>query len=539
MSDMVGTRLLHTMGRAVASFTSKLNLILDTKSKRVGITVAIVMTLIHIIRDRVFKPPKNLRHIPYFGYYSVFKSLYKGESLFDRGYRVNLPLLNSGNSIGVYLEPGRGGWEVHISDPEDVKKVLLKHEIFPKLNFSVGNEATLVSKFVGKKNMVLLSGHEWKSQRMVINPAFRRSLPVNLFGRVTEELFLTMENMNKTVDISDLLMRWTLEAIGRAGFDFNFNSLSNMENNEWVDIYNDVSIGIRDRKFFLFPSLEKYFLWLFADRQRLHKRLDKFLDKLDEVIKNKRKLLNQGNVHNSNLQENEKDLLTLMIESEFRGEGALSNEEIKNNLCLFFIAGHDTTASALSSIFYNLAKHPEMQEKAREEAISILGDEPVNVIPTIEDTKKMVYINRVMKETLRLQNPVPRVIARKVTEDTVLTNGTSIPKGSLLTINIFNLHHKDELWKDSSKFNPDRFAENEEATRGAGEGLAWAPFGDGSRKCIGMNFSLNEQRVLLSMMLRKFTWSIPENSIHKDGLVTGGFPIVSPHELDMTFHKRY
>lgn len=144
-----------------------------------------------------------------------------------------------------------------------------------------------------------------------------------------------------------------------------------------------------------------------------------------------------------------------------------------------------------------------MQEKAREEAISILGDEPVNVIPTIEDTKKMVYINRVMKETLRLQNPVPRVIARKVTEDTVLTNGTSIPKGSLLTINIFNLHHKDELWKDSSKFNPDRFAENEEATRGAGEGLAWAPFGDGSRKCIGMNFSLNEQRVLLSMM-RKF-----------------------------------
>lgn len=102
-----------------------------------------------------------------------------------------------------------------------------------------------------------------------------------------------------------------------------------MENNEWVDIYNDVSIGIRDRKFFLFPSLEKYFLWLFPDRQRLHKRLDKFLDKLDEVIKNKRKLLNQGNVHNSNLQENEKDLLTLMIESEFRGEGALSNEEIK------------------------------------------------------------------------------------------------------------------------------------------------------------------------------------------------------------------
>lgn len=117
----------------------------------------------------------------------------------------------------------------------------------------------------------------------------------------------------------------------------------------------------------------------------------------------------------------------------------------------------------------------------------------------------MTYINQIMKETLRLNDPAPRVVPRKVTEDTVLS-GTFIPKGSMVTVNIYNVHHVDKIWKDSAKFNPDRFAEDGEANRDAGEGMTWLPFGNGARQCLGMNFSLNEQRVLLSM-LRKLWFS--------------------------------
>lgn len=87
------------------------------------------------------------------------------------------------------------------------------------------------------------------------------------------------------------------------------------------------------------------------------------------------------------------------------------------------------------------------------------------------------------------------------TEDTELS-GTFIPKGTLLNIEIFNVHHTEKYWKNSKEFNPDRFVENGEGIRGSGEGWSWIPFGNGARQCIGMKFSLNEQRVMLSMLCK-------------------------------------
>jgi cytochrome P450 len=103
---------------------------------------------------------------------------------------------------------------------------------------------------------------------------------------------------------------------------------------------------------------------------------------------------------------------------------------------------------------------------------------------------------------LRINGPAPNVIPRIATEDTDLS-GTFIPKGSLLTVDIFNMHHSERYWKNPKEFDPDRFADGETA-REAGEGLVWLPFGNGARQCIGMNFSLNEQRVMLSMLCKYF-----------------------------------
>lgn len=79
---------------------------------------------------------------------------------------------------------------------------------------------------------------------------------------------------------------------------------------------------------------------------------------LDEVIEQKRKLVDEGIVTNDNFDENERGLLTLMIESEKRGDGIITNTELRSNLCLFFFAGPDTTSNALSFTLYHLAKHP-------------------------------------------------------------------------------------------------------------------------------------------------------------------------------------
>jgi cytochrome P450 len=100
-----------------------------------------------------------------------------------------------------------------------------------------------------------------------------------------------------------------------------------------------------------------------------------------------------------------------------------------------------------------------------------------------------------------LSGPVPQTLPRTATKDTELC-GIFIPKGSTVTVNIYDLHHSEKLWKDPFVFDPERFAEDGEATQTAGEGISWVPFGNGSRQCIGMNFSLNEQRVLLSMLCK-------------------------------------
>lgn len=91
-------------------------------------------------------------------------------------------------------------------------------DLFPKVVPQDGHKETLQGKFIGGPNMLVLNGHEWKAQRKVANPAFHRSMPVKMFGKLTQQMFEVMEGMGETIVITDLLERWTLDAIGKAGF---------------------------------------------------------------------------------------------------------------------------------------------------------------------------------------------------------------------------------------------------------------------------------------------------------------------------------
>lgn len=89
-----------------------------------------------------------------------------------------------------------------------------------------------------------------------------------------------------------------------------------------------------------------------------------------------------------------------------------------------------------------------------------MGDEPTDNLPTAEEVKRMTYINQVMKETLRITGPVPRLGARTAMQDTMLS-GTFIPKGTTVLINVFNTHHSENIWHDPETFNPDRFSDEQ------------------------------------------------------------------------------
>ncbi|KAL0082486.1 hypothetical protein J3Q64DRAFT_1850277 [Phycomyces blakesleeanus] len=503
------------------------------RKKQAGVIFsAVVLVLCYNTINKIIYPPKSLRHIPHVNYIAYTRSQLRKQPASEQARELLLPLLAENN--GFYAIPFLGKWSVQVANPIAIKTILLKFDMFPKANSLSKSQGTLAHRFIGGPNVFLLEGKKWRKQRMISNPAFSRSMPVDMFGRITINLFKYLDNIDPTIDVLDTMKKWTLDTLGSAVFDFDFESLTK-PNNEWTSIYYEINASLFVPIFNILPVLEKSFLWMFPKRKRVHDKMTKLKDMMRQVIIQKQARLKE-NKPNPNLKDTEKDLLTLLLESENEGHEPMSEDELMSNLCAFFFAGHDTTANALSSALYHLAVQQDVQKKAREEVINVLGDEPEDVIPSIEDTRQLDYLNLIIKENMRINPPVGGPLDRLVTEDIVL-DGVLLPKGTSVKVAVYSLHRNPLLWDSPEEFRPERFLPGGEADKI--EGMGYIPFSDGGRQCIGMNFSLVEQRVLLAMMLRKYTWKLSENTINKDELQVYAFNIMAPFDLKITLEKRY
>ncbi|KAI8145132.1 cytochrome P450, partial [Fennellomyces sp. T-0311] len=526
--------LNNLVERYILPLTSKR---LDRRDK-ITISAAVALLGLYMLYDKIAKPPRSLRQLPRASPFQNIKALLQNKSSKDISQKLTLPVALQ-SPDGVYVRFGIFGWSVHVSRPEIAKKMLLKTETFQKASLKEFKD-TLLGYLDGNNSMLAFNGPHWKAQRMVANPAFHRSMPIDLFGRLTSKLFnvidTNIDDGSVSMDFHDLAERWTLDTLGLGGFGFDFNAI-NDRSNEWVSRYSVLAQNMLDPLFLIFSFLDSPpFLSLFPKRQKVHQETIRFIQMLDEVVANKRRILNQGRRVHDDTNDNDKDLLTLMIEAGQEGKGTLSDRELRANLIVFFIAGHDTTSSALAYAVYHLAVNHDIQKRAREHVINTLGDEPEDVVPTLEQSREMLYINMVIKETLRFNPPLGQSLARVASHDTELA-GTLIPKGTHIFTEIYELHHNSTIWKDPDAFKPERFAPGGEAEKLGS--AAWQPFGTGPRQCVGMNFSLAEQRVFLPMLLRKYEWCLPEDSIHKNDIVTSGINIVSPKDLNIVFKRRY
>ncbi|XP_021105991.1 leukotriene-B4 omega-hydroxylase 3 isoform X3 [Heterocephalus glaber] len=183
----------------------------------------------------------------------------------------------------------------------------------------------------------------------------------------------------------------------------------------------------------------------------------------------------------------------------------LSDEDIRAEADTFMFEGHDTTASGLSWALYNLARHPEYQERCRQEVRELLrGREPEEI--EWEDLAQLPFLTMCIKESLRLHPPVTG-ISRCCTQDVVLPNGRVIPKGVTCLISIFGLHHNPAVWPDPEVYDPFRFDPENSKDRSP---LAFIPFSAGPRNCIGQTFAMAEMKVALALTLLCFR-VLPDN----------------------------
>lgn len=514
--------------------------------------------------------PQSLKPFPEVSVFEFIKRIHQNQPTDKRVKFVS----DTADEEGLARFFIAGTWCLVVTNPWYIRKVLSDIDTFPKQKFQDVSKHSLAAKFLGNQ-VVSENGLDWKRHRRVVAPAFHNFQPyVDVFGHSAAEFadIARTENRNKNggeLDVSTLLSRMTIDIICKAGFSYNLDALKNPESNTWLKHYNTFMQEIFNPIYFIFPILEKLNFGqrkekLVGANDGLNDIFFQMIDKRRQEMNHLKEQIQEGDV--AKTAEPIKDLLALMIqagdnaESVDEGHGgpsaSLSPEEIRNNLMIFFIAGHETTANSLASTLYFLAVHPEIQEIARSECNNAMAGKPTNATATFEEQKKMVYLNGVIKESLRLNSPVSQLGLRIVKKpEGVMLGSHHLPYGTFIQLNMYAMHHNPDVWNDPAKFDPTRFLEKSDAkapedgswtsefrekTGGhmsEAERICWQPFGAGPRACLGMNFSLIEQRVFLSHILRQFRVKLPANSKHANGIINAGQAIIKPCEMKIVFEE--
>ncbi|MFE0649560.1 cytochrome P450 [Streptomyces sp. NPDC059534] len=205
------------------------------------------------------------------------------------------------------------------------------------------------------------------------------------------------------------------------------------------------------------------------------------------------------------------DLLTLLVEAESAEDAGFDATELREQVLVFLLAGHETTATSLGFALHLLGKHPEAQKRAHEEIDRVLAGRT----PGAADLDSLPYVTQVLKEAMRLFPAAP-VIGRRAVAATEV-GGVTIPAGADVIVAPWVTHRHPAYWEDAERFDPDRFTPEAEAARPR---YAWFPFGGGPRACIGQHFSMLESVIALAMILQKYGFEAIDTEVPVGSAIT-------------------
>ena len=191
------------------------------------------------------------------------------------------------------------------------------------------------------------------------------------------------------------------------------------------------------------------------------------------------------------------DLLGRLVSARGEaGDAALSDREIRDQVITIFIAGHETTAQALSWTWYLLSQHSAVEARLHAALDAALGGRT----PTQDDLPQLGYARRVVEESMRIYPTAPGFSARVARADDEIC-GVKVKKGTPIAIAPWMLHHHRRLWDEPNRFDPDRFLPERSAGR---HRFAYLPFGAGPRVCIGQMLAMNEAVLILASLAQRY-----------------------------------
>lgn len=363
------------------------------------------------------------------------------------------------------------------------------------------------------KGIIHANGHYWAFQRKLIAPEFFLSKLKGMVGLMSESTLEMIENWENQINLSDGKVLETT-------IDDDLKSVS-------ADIISRTCFGssyLQGK--LIFTKLKAiqmafstpgllfvlpYLRYVPTKRNREIWRLQSEIETLIlKVVKDRENDNQKGKVKLGN--ENDKDLLQIIL------EGAVGQRMRTVNCCVLdicktiYFAGHDTTALAASWCLMLLALHPDWQERVRAEILDIYGQAPhPHCFLDLDALHKLKTLMMVIQETLRLYGPA--VVATRETFADITIGNLVLPKGIHIWSSMLSLHRDAQIWGvDANEFNPQRFSHG--VSKACKHPQAYMPFGYGSRLCLGQTFAFVELKVILSLLLRRFSFSLSPNYRH-------------------------
>lgn len=194
------------------------------------------------------------------------------------------------------------------------------------------------------------------------------------------------------------------------------------------------------------------------------------------------------------------DLFSVLCHSESPEDDTFTDEDVVNHMIFVMMAAHDTSTIALSMLTYFLGRHPEWQDRLRAESLA-LGKDTLDY----EDIDALTSLDLAFKETIRINAPVGMLFRKAVRDTDIL--GHYVPAGTLVAIHPWATMLREEWWPNPTHWDPERFSP--ERREDKVHRFAWAPFGGGAHKCIGLYFGGMEVKAIMHQMLQRFEWSVP------------------------------
>jgi cytochrome P450 len=337
-------------------------------------------------------------------------------------------------------------------------------------------------------------GERWRRQRRIIQPLFTRQRMASYVATMAEEADRLVASWapataaGRPVDLHREMTAFTLRVIGRLLFG--------------ADV--DAAIG---QVGVAFPVLNRYIHrrivspvrwprdWPTPANRRAASARATLDAVVDEIIGRRRASAAPG----------ADDLVGRLLAARDPASGdRLDDTEVREQVLLFLLAGHETTATALTFALHLLGRHRGAQRRVRDEARQVLGDRA----PTAADVASLACATRVIKEALRLYPPLYGVGRRTSVAEVV--GGYLLPAGSVVVVSPWVTHRHPRHWADPDRFDPDRFTPEREAGR---HRYAYLPFGAGPRACLGSHFAMLEAVIATATIARAYRLETPPGPV--------------------------